>query len=242
MANKTHVRSISKILNLVFLLSAVFINFSSMAFDVHPKWLSQELDKVGRLSEKNPSEAIDHANKLLNEQGHNLNDFGKAAIYGKIAEQYYYLGNLTESMEFIHKTNALSPPSLSYTGISVLLTHGAVLDSMGKPDEAMKLFLIAEQHSKDAESKEFLADTYSYIANSYAIIHNDIEALKFYHKTYLLFEELNDELELMYLKAQMAKSYKFLGDVDKSIDLSKDVVKYFSSREYYFDEIFVFDC
>lgn len=239
MTKKTHVRSLSKILNLVFLFLAVFINFSSLALEVHPKWLSQEIDKVERLSEKNPSEAIEHANKLLNEQADKLNDFGKAAIYGRIAEQYYYLGKLTKSLEFIERSKTLSPPPLSYTGISLLLTHGAVLGSMGKSAEAMELFLQAEQRSKDAENKALLANTYSYIANSYAITHNEIEALKFYHKTYILFEELNDELELMYLKAQMAKSYKFLGDLEKSIELSNEVVKYFRSREFYFDEIYV---
>lgn|GEM_PF-4234249 len=220
-------------------LSIVILSFSSSCYVLaeQPISFQDALKKADQLNDKNPAIALEFTQDLLITHT-NLEPRAKAAILARLAEYNYFLGNLDKSLKRVNQFYALIPNLGSSDSISVLLTHGGVLDTQGKSEQAMELFLQAEQLAKDSENKELLAESYGSIASSFTANHNDSEALKYYHQAYLLIKELGDDLEMAYLKIQMASSYSYLHDNEKAISLANEAISYFNHHEFYFDELF----
>lgn len=103
------------------------------------------------------------------------------------------------------------------------------------------MYLQAVNNAKETENSALLAESYSYIANSYALRQNHIKSLEYFHKAYVLFNHLGKELDISYLKIKMSKEYGYLGDDDKSISFALEAVNYFNKHELYFDELFAQD-
>jgi len=216
------------------------ISFSSVSYAVssHPTWLQESLDKVDKLNDKNPHLALEFAQGLLNKPAEPLDDLGKAALYSRIAEYNFYLGHLDVSQNYIDMFYELNTGLASADSVSLLIVHAEVLGSQGKAKEAMVLYLKAKDNAEAIESKKSLADSYSAIAGSLADNLNDAEALKYYHKAYILTQEFGDELELAYLNIQMSRSYSYIYDDEKAIQLANEAIRYFHDNEYYYDELF----
>jgi len=216
------------------------ISFSSVSYAVssHPTWLQESLDKVDKLNDKNPHLALEFAQGLLNKPAEPLDDLGKAALYSRIAEYNFYLGHLDVSQNYIDMFYELNAGLANADSVSLLIVHAEVLGSQGKAKEAMVLYLKAKDNAEAIESKKSLADSYSAIAGSLADNLNDAEALKYYHKAYILTQEFGDELELAYLNIQMSRSYSYIYDDEKAIQLANEAIRYFHDNEYYYDELF----
>jgi len=216
------------------------ISFSSVSYAVssHPTWLQESLDKVDKLNDKNPHLALEFAQGLLNKPAEPLDDLGKAALYSRIAEYNFYLGHLDVSQNYIDMFYELNAGLANADSVSLLIVHAEVLGSQGKAKEAMVLYLKAKDNAEAIESKKSLADSYSAIAGSLADNLNDAEALKYCHKAYILTQEFGDELELAYLNIQMSRSYSYIYDDEKAIQLANEAIRYFHDNEYYYDELF----
>jgi len=102
----------------------------------------------------------------------------------------------------------------------------------------MAIYVQAQDNAEATESKKLLSDSYSAIASALANNLKDAEALKYYHKAYILTQELDDELEMAYLNIQMSRSYSYIHDDDKAIHLANEAISYFHDNEYYYDELF----
>ncbi len=239
MTNKVGKNSISqRIYFLLPLLLCLTFAIPSYAINAHPPWLQQSFDQVDILDKKDPKLALNFAQKLLAEKGDSMSDYDKTALYERLARYCTYLGEFTLGQEYIKQGFALKPDPASSIGISLKLSQASILDELGNSEQALNLYFEAEQLAKDSENSKMLADTYAYLANSYSLNHNDIEALKYFHQAYLLLEKLGDDLELAYLKAQMATSYSFINDDEKAISLATEVIQYFLANEYYFDALY----
>lgn len=239
MTNKFHESSISqRLCFMLWLLLCLTISTPSFAIETHPAWLQKSFEEVDILDKKDPKLALDFAQKLLAEKADDMSDFDKTALYERLARYCTYLGELTLGQEYIKQGLALKPDPASSIGISLKLSQGAILDELGNSEQALAHYLQAEQLAKDSENTKLLADSYSYMANSYSLNHNDIEALKYFHQSYLLLEKIGDKLELAYLKAQMATSYSLIHDDEKAISLANEVIEYFLANEYYFDALY----
>lgn len=210
----------------------------SHAFSNHPTWFKEAIDKADQLNNKNPVLALEFTQDILKKNKGILSSPAKAAIYSRLAKYHYYLGNIEESLNRINQFYALSPDLTTHDSIGVLLTHGGVLDEQGKTKQAMALYLRAEGLAKTANNRKLLAESYGFIANSFSSNQNDSQALKYYHKAYLNIKSLGDELEMAYLKIQMASSYSYLYDYEKAVELAKEAINYFNQQNYYFDEFF----
>jgi diguanylate cyclase (GGDEF)-like protein len=230
-----------KKLNFTFAFLFVFmfaISAQSAALSVHPVWLQESIDKVDDLNDKNPVLAVEFAQALLKKHREKLSSSGKAALFARLAEYHYYLAESKESIKYIELYYALSPDLTSSDGISLLLTHGAVLDDQGRSKQAMELFLQAEKNAKESENRKLLAESYGFIASTLSANFNDSEALKYYHKAYLIVKDLDEGLEMAYLKIQMSNSYSYIFDNEKAIELANEAINYFNKNEYYYDELY----
>ncbi len=210
----------------------------SYALSPHPVWLQESLDKADKLNDKNPSLAIEFVDKLLNKPTEPLDNVGKAALYARVAEYRLYLGHIVESQNYIDMFYELKTDLASADGVTLLITHAAVLESQGQAKEAMVLYLKAKDNAELTESKKSLANSYSAIAGSFANNLNDAEALKYYHKAYMLTQEFGDELEMAYLNIQMSSSYSYIYDYEKATKLANEAISYFHANKYYYDEVF----
>jgi diguanylate cyclase (GGDEF)-like protein len=217
-----------------------FLAFSpaSYAISPHSPWLQEALDKADKLNDIDPNLALDFTQALLNEPAESLNNLSKAALYSRLAEYNLFLGHLEASQNYIDMFYDLKTDLASNAGVTVLITNAGVLESQGKAKEAMVLYLKAKDNAKAAESNELLADSYGAIAGSLADNLNDAEALEYYHKAYILTKEFGDELEMAYLNIQMSRSYSYIYDDEKAIELANEAIRYFNNNGYYYDELF----
>jgi len=224
-------------LHSIILICLVSFSPVSYAISPHPTWLQESLDKSDKLNDKDPHLALEFAQTLLNESEESLNDLGKAALYARIAEYNLYLGHLDVSQKFIDSFYNLKTDLASEDGVTLLITHAGLLESQGKAKEAMALYVKAKENAELTESKKLLSDGYSAIASALANNLNDAEALKYYHKAYILTQEVGDKLEMAYLNIQMARSYSYIYDDDKAIKLANEAIGYFHDNEYFYDEL-----
>ena len=80
---------------------------ASSAISPHPSWLQESLDKVDKLNDKDPSLALEFAQKLLNKHNEQLSTTGKAALFSRLAKYQFYLAADTKSLEYINQYYAL---------------------------------------------------------------------------------------------------------------------------------------
>jgi len=222
----------------VFLLS--FFMFSGsyiFANEVHPTWLQEELDKADQLNDKNPNLSFDFVTKLLLKHKNELKNYDLAALYSRLGTYHFYFGQFDRSLKLLNKSRKLLKDLHNRIGVSILLTHGMLLDSTGKASESEALFYQAIKISKEIEDLEILADSYGGLAGMYDLNHNDIEALKYYQKAYVIVQELNDKLDMAYLNTNMANVYANLKDFNKAISLQEEAIAYFKNNDYRYDEM-----
>jgi len=213
-------------------------SYSYDALDTTSPWIDTHFAHIDELNKKDPALALSFSKELLKDNQQKMTKVDKATLLGKMARHNYFLGNYSESQHYLDRVYALNVDLTSDLGISVLLTQGGVLGELSNMDKAMEKYLLAEQYAKANENLTLLADTYSYMAYAYSNEHNDSEALKYYHQAYLLFEQLGDELNMTYLKAEMSNSYSLLFDDNKAIKLATEASEYFNKHQYHFDELF----
>jgi diguanylate cyclase (GGDEF)-like protein len=236
---KTQILIAINTLALVFslILTLLFSAYSN-AITADPPWFQESLTKADKLNDKDPVLALEFTQNLLNEHNNSLSNSAKSALLARLAEYQYYVGDTKKSLKHIEQFYSLKADLTSSDGISLLLTHGGVLDELGKPKQAMDLFLQAKNNAKSTENKKLLAETYTAIASSFSANHNDSEGLKYYHQAYLLIKERGDGLALAYLKIQMSRSYSYVHDDEKAISLAKEAINYFNHHQYYYDELY----
>jgi len=240
MGNRFLNSNLPKISAKISMLFLIFFCLSQMSFatETQAVWLENTFEKIDNLNTKDPALALELAQKTFNEQGENLSNSDKIALLSKMAQHHYFLGQLTQSKTVIDQASKLKPDYKSEAGIFLLMMHGAVIDDMGSSEQAMELYIQAEQNAKEAENSALQAESYSYMANSFALRQNHIKSVEYFHKAYVLFEQLNKELDLSYLKIQMSKEYAYLGDDEKAVSYAIEAVNYFNEHELFFDEIF----
>jgi diguanylate cyclase (GGDEF)-like protein len=225
---------------LIFFLviSLVCLNSYANSIDDTSTWLLTPFEHIDELNKKDPALALSFSTTFLNDNHQKMTDIETATLLAKMARHNYFLGNYSDSQQLLDRVYALNVDLTSNLGISILLTQGGVTGEVENMDKAMEKFLLAEKYARANENLRLLADTYSYMAYAYSNVHNDSDALKYYHQAYLLFEQLDDELNMIYLKAEMSDSYSLLFDDKKAIELAKTASEYFNKHQYYFDELF----
>lgn len=240
MRNTFYLINLSKVLPKVLMLLLVFlcINHNSLATEVSAIWWQKTFSEIDNLNIKDPALALELAQKTFQKQKGNLSDKNKVILLSKMAQHHYFLGQLAKSKKVIDQANKLNPDYKSDAGIFLLMMHGAVIDEMGSSKQAMKLYLQAVNNAKETENLALEAESYSYIANSYAMRQNHIRSLEYFHKAYILFDQLGKELDISYLKIQMSKEYSYLGDNKKAVSFGLEAVDYFNENKLFFDEVF----
>ncbi|MBU2893449.1 GGDEF domain-containing protein [Colwellia sp. D2M02] len=233
--------TLNTVIYLRLALITFFLFFSFKAYSSSPNFntISKAFDHFEELSAKDPSLALEAATKMMTEQGSTLSQENKTTLLAKIAQYNYFLGNVTQGITAIEQAYALNPDFNSDTGLLLLITHGALLLSKGELEQTMPLYAKAEKIAIATENTKRLAEVYSYIAGYYSILHDDIQALKYFHQSYVLVEQLNNELEMMYLKSQMTGAYSNIHDNENAIKLGNEALSYFIEREFYFDALYV---
>jgi len=236
---KEHILQFLKLqaIMLACILSAS-LNCYADSLNTNSAWILPPLEQIDELNKKDPALALSFSKKLLKSSHQKMTSFDKATLFGKMARHNYFLGNYKDSQKDLDRAYALNVDLSSNLGISLLLTQGGVIGEIENMDKAMEKLLLAEKYAKANENLTLLADTYSYMAYAYSNEHNDSDALKYYHQAYLLFEQLGDELNMAYLKAEMSNSYSLLFDDNKAIELAQEASEYFKAHQYYFDELF----
>ncbi|MBU2893386.1 diguanylate cyclase [Colwellia sp. D2M02] len=207
------------------------------AFTINSEWFQEALFKADTLNDKNPLLALEYVRDLLDKHKDSLSPLSESALLARLAEYHFYLGDLEKSLNHINQFYRLKTDLTNHDGISLLLTHGGVLDELGKPKEAMALYLQAEKNAKESENDVLVGETYAVIANSYLYNHDDSEALKYFHQAYLHIEALDDKLELAYLKIQMSHAYSNVYDYERAISLANEAIEYLNQHQYFFDEV-----
>ncbi|RHW76593.1 GGDEF domain-containing protein [Colwellia sp. RSH04] len=242
MTNKIHEYSTTLFKLTLLIACGCLLNISAIsagiASESHSSWMETSFEQLQELNKKDPALALDFAEKLYAKSSDKMNNADKASLFAKMALYCSFLGKFDQSQEFINTANTLSPEQKSPTAISLLLTQASIYDSLGKAKEALTLYKTAEKHAKESEDFRSLADSYSYLAGYYSMNHNDIEAIKYFNKSYHLFDQLGDELELAYLKIQMSTSYSLLYDDEQAIRYANEALEYFLKHELFFDALF----
>lgn len=208
-----------------------------LANQVHPSWLKTELDKADNLNDRNPNLSLNFVKKLLADHKNELSDYDLSALYSRLGTYHFYFGQYEQSLKLLNKSKKLLKTLNNRIGVSILLTHGMLLDSTGKASESEDLFYQAIKISKEIEDLEILANSYAGLAGMYDLNHNDVEALKYYQKAYVIVQELNDELDMAYLNTNMASVYANLKDFNKAISLQNTAITYFKNNDYKYDEM-----
>ncbi len=226
------------ILGFILGFGCVSLTSYAYSFDDTSAWILPSLEKIDELNKKDPALALAFAKKLLIEHQQKMSNIDKASLFSKMARHNYFLGNYHDSQNDLDRAYALKIDLSTNLGISLLLTQGGVMGELGDTEQAMKKFLLAEKYAKTNENPKLLADAYAYIAYLYSTEQSEGEALRYYHQAYLLFEQLGDELNMAYLKAEMSDSYSQLFDDVKAIKLATEASDYFNKYQYYFDELF----
>jgi len=216
------------------------VSSQTLANLVHPNWLQTELDKADNLNYKDPNLSFDFVQKLLADHKNELSDYDLAALYSRLGTYHFYFNQFDTSLNLLNKSRGLLKNLHNRIGVSIILTHGMVLDSTGKASESEELFHQAIYISKEIEDYEILADSYIALAGTYSLNHNDIEALKYYQKAYVIVQKLGNELDMAYLKNDMAASYANLKDFEKATALQDEATKYFSENDYKYDEMLAY--
>ncbi|WP_143085022.1 tetratricopeptide repeat-containing diguanylate cyclase [Pseudoalteromonas denitrificans] len=215
----------------------MFYCLKTSAIESHPVWLQESLDKADKLNDKNPHLAHEFVKNLKKNHSNKFSDFDFAAIYSRLATYQYYFGNFDESLTLISKSKKYMPVLKGKTGVEILLTYGSVLDAQGSADAAITVFHQAIDLAKSAQNNELISESYNVLAAIYAVNHNDIEALKYFNKAYILIAASKNELKMAYLKLNMANSYTYIKDFKKAILLQNEAIDYFKSNEYFYDEM-----
>jgi len=225
------------LIHFFFICLFILTNYNTLATEVHPSWLKTELNKADNLNDKDPNLSFDFVQKLLNKHKNELKDYDLAALYSRLGTYHFYFGQFDKSLGLLNKSRVLLKDLHNRIGVSILLTHGMLLDSTGKASESEALFYQAIKISKEIEDLEILADSYASLAGMYDLNHNDVEALKYYQKAYIIVQELNDELDMAYLNTNMASVYANLKDFNKAISLQDEAIAYFKHNDYKYDEM-----
>jgi diguanylate cyclase (GGDEF)-like protein len=217
------------------------ISINTSAVEPHSTFFKESFEHLELLSKKNPKLALDAAKKILIEKENDLTPADKITLFAKLAQYSYFINNIEQSQQYVEQAYLLEPNFTNDTGISLLITRAALLTNNNKLEKAKTLYLQAEKNAIATENNQRLAEVYSFIADFYQIQHNDIQALQYFHKSYLLLEKLGNELELMYLKSQMSAAYSNLFDDENAIKLANEALAYFLQRQLYFDALYAQD-
>lgn len=231
------VKKTPSIIEMFFLCCLMFISVEAFSTEVHPLWLQTELDKADKLNDKDPNLSFDFIKTLIAQHENELKNYDLAALYSRLGTYHFYFGQYEQSLKLLNKSKKLLKTLNNRIGVSILLTHGMLLDSTGKASESEELFYQAIKISKEIEDLEILSDSYAGLAGMYDLNHNDVEALKYYQKAYVIVQELNDELDMAYLNTNMASVYANLKDFNKAISLQNTAITYFQNNDYKYDEM-----
>jgi diguanylate cyclase (GGDEF)-like protein len=213
------------------------ISINTSAVERHSTLFEESFEQLEQLSKKNPKLALDAAKKLLTEKQNDLTPIDKSTLLSKLALYSYFINNIKQSQQYVDQAYLLKPNFTNDTGISLLIIHAALLTDNDKFEKAKALYLQAEKNAIATENNQRLAEVYSFMADFYQLQHDDIQALQYFHKSYLLLEQLGNELELMYLKSQMSVAYSNLHDDENAIKLANEALAYFLKRQLYFDAL-----
>lgn len=222
----------------IFFLMICSLSSHSYTSDSPSTWLQASLNKIDDLNKKDPALALAFSKNIFTENLQKLTDVDKGSLLSKMARHSYFLGNYSQSQNYLDQAYDLKIDFTTDIGTSLLITQGSIQAELGDAEQAMEKYRLAEQYAKANESLNLRADIFAYMASLYSNNHNDTEALKYYHQAYLLFEKLGDELNMAYLKSEMANYYSLLFDDIKAIDLAIEASDYFKEHQYYFDELF----
>lgn len=213
------------------------VNINVFAENVHVHWLPQVLEKADELDVKDPFLAYEYLNEVKQTRFAELNAFDQATILNKLANYKVFLGDYEFANELNKQAQALHPEITSETGINIALIEGSLLDIYGKSAEAKQVYHRAIEQAKKEENTQLLADGYAALATSYAYTYQDVEAIQYYQKAYSLVNQLNDELQVAYLKSNLATTYMNLYDYDKAIALLNEAIVYFTEHKLPYDEM-----
>ncbi|PKF59687.1 hypothetical protein CW748_00345 [Alteromonadales bacterium alter-6D02] len=227
---------------IVLLLLCSCVCFSAVhASEKYPTWFQKVLSKADKLNDLNPESALTYIKQFEQDNTQALSQMQQAEISSRKASYLLYIGKSEESLALINRLYLLLPSFDSQLGVDVLLTHASLLEGKAEVAAAMLKIEQAITIAKTLNESNYLAYAYTALANIHLSNHDDIEALTFYQKAFYLIQEVGDEIEMAYLKYQMARAHAYLKDRDRAVELYKEAIKTFSDHKMTFDEMRVQD-
>ncbi|MDP2561897.1 tetratricopeptide repeat-containing diguanylate cyclase [Psychrobium sp. 1_MG-2023] len=193
------------------------------------------------MNDLNPESALTYIKQFEQDNTQALSQMQQAEISSRKASYLLYIGKSEESLALINRLYLLLPSFDSQLGVDVLLTHASLLEGKAEVAAAMLKIEQAITIAKTLNESNYLAYAYTALANIHLSNHDDIEALTFYQKAFYLIQEVGDEIEMAYLKYQMARAHAYLKDRDRAVELYKEAIKTFSDHKMTFDEMRVQD-
>ncbi|MGB1263567.1 MAG: diguanylate cyclase [Cognaticolwellia sp.] len=218
-----------------FILYCSTICIQSYAADENVEQEKTPIEQLDELEIKDPAQALKLAKKLLIERESAFSANDKITIFTRIAQYSSYIGDDEQSLQFIERAYSLKPNLNSDAGIILLITHANASMYNNQNSQAMTLYQQAENNAKITANNSKLAEVYGAMAEYYSFNYDDINAFKYFRKSFLLLEKLGNELALMLLKSKMANAYSNIHDDEKAIALGTEVLAYFNKHELYYD-------
>ena len=205
------------------------------AFD--EQWLTTQLHTAHEKSIQDPGQAIEFVALLLVEHTSRLTVLQRTRLQLNLAENYLLNGEITKSIELeqqiAKQLNSLSSDAL----ISYYLVKSDIYNFTGQSEKSLAVLMTAKKLVEQLDNDKLKSDVYGALANFYVYNHDDIRALDYFYKSYVIIKRSGSLLDLAYIESTMAKSYEYLFDYNKAIEVQTKALDYFLKHDLAFDSL-----
>ncbi|TMN72022.1 hypothetical protein CWB85_08500 [Pseudoalteromonas sp. S1727] len=201
------------------------------------QWLATQRDLAHEKSVQDPGQATEFLELVLTQQHTRLTPLQRSELQLDLAENYLLLGELTKAIELekqlANELAVLSNESL----INYYLIKSTIHSYSGQADKSLAILKTAEQQVDLLGNDKLRSKVYGALASFYVYNHDDIKALDYFYKSYEIIKRSGDLLDLAYIESTMAKSYEYLFDYDKALQMQHKALAYFLENDLVFDSL-----
>ena len=201
------------------------------------QWLDAQLEIANGKSVQDPGQAAKFLEWLLIEYNPQLNTLQRSELQLVLADNYLLMGNLVKAIalekQIANHQSLLSNESL----IRYYLIKSSIYSFSGQTDRALALLSTAEEQVTQLENEKLKSKVYGALADFYVYNHHDIKALDYFYKSYAIIKHSGDLLDLAYIESSMAKSYEYLFDYEKALEMQQKALDYFLENDLVFDSL-----
>lgn len=201
------------------------------------KWLTTQLELAHKKSIQDPGHAAEFLEHLIKQHSTHLSAIQRSELQLHLADNYLLLGELSKAIALerllANELTVLNNESL----IRYYLIKSTIYSYSGQADKSLAILNTAEQQVEQLENEKLKSKVYGALASFYVYNHDDIKALDYFYKSYEIIKRSGDLLDLAYIESTMAKSYEYLFDYDKALELQLKALAYFLKNDLMFDSL-----